>query len=89
MMRESMSRPSSSVPSQCAAEGPERRSGRLIAAGSWGAIQGAKMASTVKITTRTIPAAASGFRPMARRKRCAAGAVAGMPEGVVATVAMS
>ena len=43
-----MSRPSSSVPNQCAADGESRRAGRLMAAGSWWAIQGAKRAKHEK-----------------------------------------
>ncbi len=35
MVRERMSRPSSSVPNQCAREAEFRREGRSIAAGSW------------------------------------------------------
>src|SRR5271165_183941 len=56
-----MSRPSSSVPNQWADEGESRRAGRLIAAGSCGAIHGAKSAKITKITTRTTPVAASGL----------------------------
>src|SRR5271156_483298 len=60
-MREKMSRPSSSVPNQCAWDGASRRTGRLIDAGSCGAIQGAKRAKITKMTTSTTPVAASGL----------------------------
>src|SRR5580700_8321992 len=61
MMRERMSRPSSSVPNQCADEGESRRAGRLIAAGSCGAIQGANAAKIRKMMTNASPTAASGL----------------------------
>src|SRR5580700_1100543 len=61
MMRERMSRPSSSVPNQCAYDGVPRRAGRLMAAGSCGAIQGANRAKITKTITNTIPVAASGL----------------------------
>src|SRR5580693_3378124 len=61
MTRERMSRPSSSVPNQCADDGESRRAGRLIEAGSWGAIQGAKRAKITKIRTNTTPVAARGL----------------------------
>src|SRR5579864_5318100 len=56
-----MSRPSSSVPNQCADEGGPRRAGKLIDAGSCGAIHGANSANITKTTTSTTPAAASGL----------------------------
>src|SRR5271168_2793852 len=61
MMRERMSRPSSSVPNQWAWEGGLRRAGRLMAAGSRGAIQGANRAKITKTRTSATPAAASGL----------------------------
>src|ERR1700736_5163116 len=73
MMRERMSRPSSSLPNQCAAEGGSRRVGRLIAAGSWGAIQGAKIANSTKIDTNTTPVAARGLWRAGRRDEMAGG----------------
>src|SRR5882724_2611276 len=54
-----MSRPSSSVPNQCAALGGWSREGKSILPGSCGAIQGANMAKMTKTTTRTMPAEAS------------------------------
>src|SRR5438552_11046082 len=72
MMRERMSRPSSSLPNQCAAEGGSRRVGRLIEAGSCGAIQGAKIANSTKIDTNTTPVAARGLWRAARRNEMAA-----------------
>src|ERR1700680_198712 len=56
-----MSRPSSSVPNQCADDGGSRRVGRWIDAGSCGAIQGANRAKMTKTTTSTAPVAASGL----------------------------
>src|SRR5215469_8086931 len=56
-----MSRPSSSVPNQCGRDGELSRSGRLMAAGSWGAIHGANTAKITKRMTSTTPAAASGL----------------------------
>src|SRR5580658_9226499 len=61
MTRERMSRPSSSVPNQCADDGGSRRAGRLIEAGSCGAIQGANSAKITKTMTSATPAAASGL----------------------------
>src|ERR1700692_2446609 len=61
MTRERMSRPSSSVPNQCADDGGSRREGRWIDVGSCGAIQGAKRAKIIKTMTSTTPAAASGL----------------------------
>src|ERR1700735_1569000 len=60
-MREKMSRPSSSVPNQCACDGPPRRAGRLMKAGSCGAIQGANRAQATKTTINATPVAASGL----------------------------
>src|SRR5579864_2872560 len=65
-----MSRPSSSVPNQCADDGGPRRAGKLIDAGSRGAIHGANRAKITKITTNTTPAAASGlWRAFPARRR--------------------
>src|SRR5277367_5711842 len=61
MTRERMSRPNSSVPNQCPCEEGARRAGRLIAAGSCGAIQGANNAKITNRTTSAAPAAASGL----------------------------
>src|SRR5580692_988066 len=61
MTRERMSRPSSSVPNQGLWDGVSRRAGKLIAAGSCGAIQGANRAKITKIMTNTTPVAASGL----------------------------
>src|ERR1700733_2566638 len=75
-MREKMSRPSSSVPNQCACDGPPRRAGRLMKAGSCGAIQGAKRAQVTKTTINATPVAASGlwraFPAIRRRNEMAA-----------------
>src|SRR5271169_7183080 len=61
MTRERMSRPSSSVPNQCADDGESRRAGRWIDAGSCGAIQGANRAKIRKTATNTTPIAANGL----------------------------
>src|SRR5215470_2955140 len=61
MTRERMSRPSSSVPNQCARLGGVSRPGRSIAAGSCGANHGAKRANVTRITIRSTPLAASGL----------------------------
>src|SRR5207249_10424951 len=66
MTRERMSRPSSSVPNQCAVQGEESRVGSSMWAGSCGAIQGAKRAKITKITTNTTPMAANGLCRAAR-----------------------
>src|SRR5216684_7877309 len=59
--RERMSRPSSSVPHQCCAEGVCKRFGKSMCAGSCGAIQGAKIAEKTKMDTNTTPTAANGL----------------------------
>src|SRR5437660_11392316 len=61
MRRDRISRPSSSVPSQCADEGELSRVGSSITAGSCGAIQGANSAKITNIRTSTTPIAASGL----------------------------
>src|ERR1039458_7111904 len=55
--RERMSRPSSSVPHQCCAEGVCKRFGRSMCAGSCGAIQGAKIAENANTATKMTPTA--------------------------------
>src|SRR5271157_3287343 len=66
-----MSRPSSSVPHQWVEEGPARRIGRSMWAGSCGAIQGANRAQITKSVTSTIPIVASGLPRAARRNEIA------------------
>ena len=61
MRRERISRPSSSVPHQWAAEGVASRTARSMRAGSCGASHGANSAQITKTTTSTAPAAASGL----------------------------
>src|SRR3989442_10499071 len=68
-----MSRPSSSVPHQCAEEGAANRVGRSMWAGSCGAIHGANRAEMTKITTNTRPVAARGLWRAVRRNEMAAG----------------
>src|SRR3982074_160327 len=72
MIRERMSRPSSSVPNQGAGGGKPRRAGRSIEAGSWGAIQGANTAKITKMVTKTTPVDASGLWLAVRRIEMAA-----------------
>src|SRR5947209_6700886 len=60
--REKMSRPSSSVPNQCAALGGCRREGRLMLLGFCGAIQGANSAKITNSATSATPAVASALR---------------------------
>jgi hypothetical protein len=60
--RDRISRPNSSVPNQCAAEGELRRCERLIAAGSAGARCGAKIAALTNTNSTTTPKSASGCR---------------------------
>src|SRR5437763_17074111 len=66
MSRERMSRPSSSDPQICSAEGGANRVERSMCAGSAGAIQGAKIAQITKNVTNTAPMAASGLRRASR-----------------------
>ncbi|MNL47748.1 hypothetical protein D3C87_1705510 [compost metagenome] len=56
------SRPTSSVPNQCSADGAAKRSARFSAFGSWLASQGAKImhSNTIKVIAR--PAIVSGLR---------------------------
>jgi len=67
-----MSRPNSSVPHQCAEDGRDRRVGRSMWAGSWGAIQGANKAKITKTRTSTTPIVASRLCLAARRNEMAA-----------------
>src|SRR5439155_25993625 len=66
MTRERMSRPSSSVPNQCAVEGEESRVGRSMCAGSCGSIQEVMTAKITKMTTNTPPTADNGLWRAAR-----------------------
>src|SRR5260370_10105723 len=59
-VRERISRPSSSVPNQCATDGPINRPVKSSCAGSCGASHGANTAQTTKTVSRTIPTAARG-----------------------------
>src|SRR6476469_4088646 len=65
MMRDSSSRPRSSTPSRCCADGPGQQPLmirlRSCARGSYGASSGAKIATKMKIATRTQPAIAPGL----------------------------
>src|ERR1041385_3642776 len=86
--RESMSRPNSSVPNQCAADGGVKRAGRSIAAGSCGAIHGANTATTTNSVTRSTPNVAKGFIFAARTTRSDFERRVGSGLGLIATVAM-
>src|SRR5579875_3637145 len=66
-VRERTSRPSSSVPNQCACEGGSRRCVRSSWAGSRGASRGAKMAHNVKNTSSATPVATIGLVRSVRR----------------------
>lgn len=79
-----MSRPNSSDPQIWRREGGARRVGKLICAGSWGAIQGAKTANTIKQTTKTQPIAASGFRLASRGNEIAVVAIPVIAEASLA-----
>src|SRR5262249_28638339 len=60
--REKMSRPSSSVPNQCAALGGCKREGRSTLLGLCGAIHGANNAKITNTATNITPAVASALR---------------------------
>src|SRR5581483_2375779 len=72
MTRASTSRPRSSVPNQCSADGGLRTSDQLVAMGSKGAISGAKTASKRKIA-RTIRPTTAPLRLNRRRSARRAG----------------
>src|SRR5690606_21950111 len=55
MMRDNVSRPYWSVPSQCSAVGPRRRAGGSSATGSYGATHGANTAANVAMTMIAAP----------------------------------
>jgi hypothetical protein len=67
MMRDRISRPNSSVPNQCEIDGPIKRDGRSMYAGSCGAIHGAKSAQMTNTVIITAPAVASR---LCRAARC-------------------
>ena len=79
-----MSRPNSSDPQICRSEGGASRVAKLICAGSWGAIHGAKTANTTKHTTKTQPIAASGLRVAKRGIEIAVVAIAKIAEASLA-----
>src|SRR5665213_1574139 len=66
--RDSVSRPNSSVPAQCAAPGLCRRCSKSIAAGLCGASHGAARPPSTKAASSTAPASASGCRRMRFRR---------------------
>src|SRR5438093_615215 len=84
MSLERMSRPNSSEPHICRSDGGASRVAKLICAGSWGAIQGAKTAKTIKQVTKTQPIAASGLRLASRGSEIAVVAIAEIAEASLA-----
>ncbi|MNH24727.1 hypothetical protein D3C81_2230460 [compost metagenome] len=64
-----MSRPYSSVPNQCAAPGACRALARFCTTGSWVAIHGAKVATTISSTATSSPARVMGLRNRWRSTR--------------------
>ena len=70
--RDSRSRPTSSVPNQCSAEGGLRTSEKLVCSGSKGAIHAAPSASTITPATTASPNTAV-FRRNRRRSARLAG----------------
>src|SRR3954454_2827608 len=67
-----MSRPRSSVPNQCCADGALRTSVQLVAMGSYGESSGAKIASTMNVAMITSPTTAP-LRRSSRRSALRAG----------------
>src|SRR3954452_11143302 len=67
--RENTSRPRSSVPMMCALDGPCRTALKFVAAGSYGAMSGAKIAMRTNNVATQMPATASGRRPRRRSAR--------------------
>src|SRR5689334_366010 len=70
MTRARTSRPISSVPNQCAAEGALRTALQLVASGSCGETHGAKSASATKNATTARPTIAPRRRTRRRIARC-------------------
>src|SRR2546428_4721283 len=69
-MRDSRSRPSGSVPSQCAFEGVVLASAVMsLAFGGYGAISGATSASPTQDSTMTMPTVAGADSPSAESRR--------------------
>ncbi len=79
-----MSRPNSSDPQISRSEGGASRLAKLICAGSWGAIHGAKTANTIKQTTNTQPIAARGLRLASRGNEITVVAIAEIAEASLA-----
>src|SRR5690606_34980219 len=61
-----MSRPNSSVPNQCSADGGRSRTLRFWASGAYGASRGARAARRASTTTRTRPTTAARLRTKRR-----------------------
>src|SRR5438874_10353899 len=84
MSLERMSRPNSSEPHICRSDGGASRVAKLICAGSWGAIQGANTANTIKQATKTQPIAANGLRLASLGSEIAVVAIAEIAEASLA-----
>src|SRR4051794_29018258 len=67
--RENTSRPRSSVAMMCALDGACRTALKFVAAGSYGAMSGAKIAMRTNNVATQMPATASGRRPRRRSAR--------------------
>ena len=68
MIRDSVSRPRSSVPSRCSRDGPARSASKSVASGEYGAIQRAKSAMSTAPTTTASEITAAGRRRNRRRR---------------------
>ena len=68
MIRERMSRPSSSVPSRCVLDGCASTALKSVADAEYGATHGARIAARAKIVATTNPAIANGRRASRRRR---------------------
>src|SRR6185437_898847 len=83
MTRLRMSRPSSSVPNQCSADGGLRTNDQLVATGSYGAISDANRASRIKLAITASPTTA----PLRRNSRRSARRV-GLSSSSTAAIGM-
>ena len=74
MTRDSTSRPSWSVPNQCAADGPALADSRLWASGLYGAMELPAIAQTTQNSRMAAPARKVGLRVSSRHRGVAAAA---------------
>ena len=87
--RESTSRPMSSVPNQCTADGAWRIALQLVSMGSKGAIHGAPSAMTTNAATTTRPKSALGRRAsFSQARRHGPVTARGASKAVIARVAL-